>query len=149
MRYESMIRYLHQLLVGEDTKRNVIGDAINPPFKDRGHFLNIDGVIERQSTTAAVQRRNALRAPKNEEYTDIAPQLSKHLKKNINSRHGIEEIQSKGAKVAGRVLTLPREAAAEAAERASDIPGNLFTDGLRLDSGYCGSSVAWKTEDNE
>jgi ribonuclease HI len=50
--------------------------------------------------------------------------------------------------VAGRVITLPREATAKAAEKASDIPGNLFTDGSRLESGSCGSSIAWKMEDN-
>jgi ribonuclease HI len=59
-----------------------------------------------------------------------------------------EEILSNGAKVARRVITSPREVAAEAAKKASDIPGNLFTDGSRLLSGYCGSSVAWKTQDH-
>jgi ribonuclease HI len=63
-------------------------------------------------------------------------------------RHGMEEILSNGAKVARRVITSPREVAAEAAKKASDIPGNLFTDGSRLLSGYCGSSVAWKTQDH-
>jgi ribonuclease HI len=59
-----------------------------------------------------------------------------------------EEILSNGAKVARRVITSPREVAAEAAKKASDIPGNLFTDGSRLKSGCCGSSVAWKAHND-
>jgi hypothetical protein len=75
--------------------------------------------------------------------------LANHLKPNINSRHGIEPIERTNDTVRGTVNIQNRQTATETAQDASTQPGNIFTDGSRLESGYVGGSVVWKTATGE
>lgn len=75
--------------------------------------------------------------------------LGNHLKPNINPRYGVEPIERTNDTVKGAVNIKNRQIATATATEASAQPGNIFTDCSRLESGYDGCSMVWKTAAGE
>jgi hypothetical protein len=71
--------------------------------------------------------------------------LNKHLSGTINPKIRVEPICRTNPTIKGKVRAQDRKTATTNTTQASMIPGNIFTDGSRLETGEVGCIAVWLT----
>jgi ribonuclease HI len=77
--------------------------------------------------------------------TNLGHRLNKHLSGTIDPQIGVEPICRANPTIKGKVIIQDRETATTNATQASMIPGSIFTDGSRLETGEVGCAAVWLT----
>jgi ribonuclease HI len=84
-----------------------------------------------------------LKSPKRQ--MNLGHCLNKHLSGTIDPKIGVEPICRTNPTITGKVIIQDRETATTNATQASMIPGNICTDGSRLETGEVGCAAVWLT----
>jgi hypothetical protein len=114
-------------------------------------FLPLDKQEERTALGSYIGLANILnleiyRPPKTpKRQMNLEHCLNKHLSGTIDPKIEVEPICRTNPTMKGKVIIQDRETATTNATQASMIPGNIFTDGSRLETGEVGCAAVWLT----
>jgi hypothetical protein len=136
-------RIIPAMVFLDNKQRQYTKRLVGPPQEHQARAIILESILKEPLRGAkddeeyhpVMRPRRQPTGPRSQEFTDIGPQLSKHLKPSINPQQGIKEIWLKGDKINGTVINQAAEMASKATEAVSKNSGNLFTDGSHLKNG--------------